>query len=192
MHTRRSDIAIGVASDGSDLTSYANRYLIALRERNGPAGFPALPSAPMLGIDCIIEMNDDGGRFGRGAVEAEAATARFAWAFECHFENDPVLPGSLILDSFLQLAGFYGGCVGMNGRGRALRIGDVRFIREVKPSHHRLSYALQIKRISVARQLISADGEAYIDGELCASAAGLLVQISRADSRYLTQQNLAQ
>jgi 3-hydroxyacyl-[acyl-carrier protein] dehydratase/trans-2-decenoyl-[acyl-carrier protein] isomerase len=164
---------------GCDLTAEANRFLVALSERAGPPGFPALPAAPMLGIDRIIEMNGRGGRFGRGVVEAETTTERFRWAFDCHFENDPVLPGSLILDSFLQLTGFYGGCLGLSGRGRALRVGDVRFIREVKPSHRRLSYALQIRRVAVARQVISADAEAYVDGELCASALGLLVQISR-------------
>lgn len=175
---------------GHDLTSDANRYLFALKERDGPPGFPALPSAPMLGIDRIIEMNDRGGRFGRGIVEAETTTERFRWAFDCHFENDPVLPGSLILDSFLQLAGFYGGCLGFSGRGRALRVGDIRFIREVKPSHHRLSYALQIRRVAVARQVISADAEAYVDGELCASALGLLVQISRSETHYLAQRDI--
>jgi|GEM_PF-6475287 len=191
MSTRQIDLALCNASEGSDLTSDANRYLIALRERDGPPGFPALPTAPMLGIDRIIEMNDHGGRFGRGMVEAEAATDRFGWAFDCHFENDPVLPGSLILDSFWQLAGFYGGCVGLNGRGRALRVGDVRFIREVKPSNRRLSYAIQIRRVGVSRQVISADGEAYVDGELCASASGLLVQISRDETKELAREEAA-
>jgi 3-hydroxyacyl-[acyl-carrier protein] dehydratase/trans-2-decenoyl-[acyl-carrier protein] isomerase len=191
MKTRHIDLAPGIASEDSDLTADANRYLIALREREAPPGFPALPTAPMLGIDRIIAMNDQGGRFGRGVVEAEVATDRFGWAFDCHFENDPVLPGSLILDSLWQLAGFYGGCVGLNGRGRALRVGDVRFIREVKPAHRRLRYALQIRRIGVGRQVISADGEAYVDGQLCASASGLLVQISREDSRDLPREEAA-
>jgi len=172
-----------VGEAGSDLTLQANRNLVALAERNGPPGFPELPSAPMLGIDRIVAMNDRGGRFGRGSIEAETTTHRFRWAFDCHFDNDPVLPGSLILDSFLQLAGFYGGCVGLTGRGRALRVGDVRFIREVKPGHHRLRYALHIRRVAVARQVISADGQAYVDGELCASALGLLVQIKRDESQ---------
>jgi len=64
-------------------------------------------------------------------------------------------------------------------------------MREVKPGHRQISYALQIRRVAVARQVICADGEAYVDGELCASALGLLVQISRDDSNYLAQVKVA-
>ena len=44
------------------------------------------------------------------------------WFFDCHFKNDPVMPGCLGLDAMWQLVGFYLGWIGEPGKGRALGV----------------------------------------------------------------------
>ena len=45
--------------------------------------------------------------FSKGEVIAELDIKENLWFFECHFKNDPVMPGCLGLDAMWQLLGFY-------------------------------------------------------------------------------------
>jgi enoyl-[acyl-carrier protein] reductase I len=85
----------------------------------GP-GNAKLPLPPMLMFDRITSITEDGGANGRGEVVAEFDIRPDLWFFNCHFENDPVMPGCLGLDAMWQLGGFYLGWGGGRGRGRAL------------------------------------------------------------------------
>src|SRR5690242_17695679 len=67
---------------------------------------PRLPAPPFLGIDQIWDLETTGGVSGLGGVKGRLDLKRFAWVFECHFVDDPVLPGTLVLDAMLQLVGF--------------------------------------------------------------------------------------
>jgi len=66
-----------------------------------------LPMPPMLMMDKIINISDEGGAYGKGEIEAELNIDKSLWFFECHFKNDPVMPGCLGLDGFWQLLGFF-------------------------------------------------------------------------------------
>jgi 3-hydroxyacyl-[acyl-carrier protein] dehydratase/trans-2-decenoyl-[acyl-carrier protein] isomerase len=57
-----------------------------------------LPTGNMLMFDRIIEINDDGGSHGKGYIKAELDIHPDLWFFECHFVDDPVMPGCLGLD----------------------------------------------------------------------------------------------
>ena len=70
------------------------------------AGNPQLPMPPMLMIDRVTEISDDGGEHDKGHVVAEFDINPELWFFECHFEGDPVMPGCLGLDALWQLTGF--------------------------------------------------------------------------------------
>ena len=60
--------------------------------------------APMLRmIDTISLYDVTGGRCRLGFIRGEYAVDRKAWFFDAHFYQDPVCPGSLGLESFLQL-----------------------------------------------------------------------------------------
>ena len=59
----------------------------------------------------------------KGEVIAELDIESNLWFFDCHFKNDPVMPGCLGLDAMLQLVGFYLGWLGQPGKGRALGVG---------------------------------------------------------------------
>ncbi len=66
-----------------------------------------LPSRALLMIDQVDLLLPEGGPEGRGYVRGSAAVRPDAWFFRAHFHQDPVWPGSLGLESFLQLLKVY-------------------------------------------------------------------------------------
>ena len=111
----------------------------------GP-GNAQLPMPPMLMMDRIVKITDEGGEYGYGEVIAELDIHPKLWFFECHFENDPVMPGCLGLDAMWQLLGFYLGWKGFQGRGRA-RGGEIKFNGTVLPDAKMVTYNIQIRRV---------------------------------------------
>ena len=74
-----------------------------------------LPNDPMLMLDRITEIRQDGGTHGKGLVRAELDIHPDLWFFQCHFIGDPVMPGCLGLDAMWQLTGFFLTWVGAPG-----------------------------------------------------------------------------
>ena len=72
----------------------------------GP-GNPQLPMPPMLMCDRITHIDDNGGEFGKGQIDAEFDLNPNLWFFPCHFDGDPVMPGCLGMDALWQLVGFF-------------------------------------------------------------------------------------
>ena len=93
----------------------------------GP-GNAKLPSPPMLMFDRISNIEDKKGLFNKGLIEAELDIKEKMWFFDCHFKEDPVMPGCLGLDAMWQLVGFFLGWIGEPGKGRALGVNNVKFI----------------------------------------------------------------
>ena len=144
-------------------------------EMFGP-GNAQLPVPPMLMFDRIVKITEDGGAHGKGYLEAELDINPDLWFFQCHFINDPVMPGCLGLDAMWQLVGFYLGWQGNPGRGRALGSGEVKFFGQVLPTAKKITYNIHIKR-TINRSLILgiADGNVSVDGREIYSAEGLRV-----------------
>ena len=124
-----------------------------------------LPVPPMLMMDRITKISDTDGQYGKGEIFAEFDINPDLWFFNCHFISDPVMPGCLGLDAMWQLLGFYLGWRGNAGRGRALGVGEVKFFGQILPTHQKVTYELQIKRV-VERKLVMgiADGKVSVDG----------------------------
>ena len=112
----------------------------------GP-GNAKLPLPPMLMFDRITEINDDQGAFKKGSLKAELEIKKNLWFFDCHFKEDPVMPGCLGLDAMWQLVGFYLGWIGNPGKGRALGVGTVKFTGEVLQDVKLVKYEIDMKKI---------------------------------------------
>ena len=142
----------------------------------GP-GNAKLPLPPMLMFDRITEINENNGIFKKGSLKAELDIKDELWFFNCHFKEDPVMPGCLGLDAMWQLVGFYLGWLGNPGRGRALGVSTVKFTGEVLKNVKLASYEIQMKRIIVKGETTVglANGILLADGKKIYSADNLKV-----------------
>jgi 3-hydroxyacyl-[acyl-carrier protein] dehydratase/trans-2-decenoyl-[acyl-carrier protein] isomerase len=119
----------------------------------------------MLMFDRIVEISEAGGVNGKGHVRAEFDIHPDLWFFGCHFQGDPVMPGCLGLDALWQLTGFFLGWLGLQGRGRALGVGEVKFANQVLPSVKKVVYGVDFKRVFKGKLILGiADGWLEADG----------------------------
>ena len=150
----------------------------------GP-GNAKLPLPPMLMFDRITEINDNGGVFKKGSLKAELDIKKDLWFFDCHFKEDPVMPGCLGLDAMWQLLGFYLLWTGLPGIGRALGADNVKFFGQVLPSAEKVNYKLDIKRVINRGAIVGlADGEMFVDGRKIYSAEKLKVGLFKDPSNF--------
>ncbi|MEM6677639.1 MAG: bifunctional 3-hydroxydecanoyl-ACP dehydratase/trans-2-decenoyl-ACP isomerase [Pseudomonadota bacterium] len=125
---------------------YEDLLACARGELFGP-GNAQLPAPPMLMVDRVTSITEDGGPDGKGQVVAELDIKPDLWFFQCHFLGDPVMPGCLGLDALWQLTGFFLGWRGLPGRGRALGVGEVKFTGQVQPGVKLVRYTVNLRRV---------------------------------------------
>lgn len=135
-----------------------------------------LPIDNMLMIDRIVEINNDKGEHGKGQVIAELDINPDLWFFDCHFKEDPVMPGCLGLDALWQLCGFFLSWSGCKGKGRALGSGQVKFTGQILPTAKKVIFSLDMKRVITRRlSMVIADGSVSVDGRVIYTAEDLRV-----------------
>jgi len=144
-------------------------------ERERGTSFPVpltrpFPDRRMRMVDHIELLVADGGPKGLGWVHGSIAVDAQAWFFEAHFYQDPVWPGSLGLEAFLQLLKIYAA--------RRWELGEETQFTSMPAMHnHRWSYRGQIvpgcERVEVfasitavndERRSLVADGFLVVDG----------------------------
>ena len=140
------------------------------------------PSPPMLMFDRIVNIQNTKGKFNKGIVEAELDIKEKMWFFDCHFKEDPVMPGCLGLDAMWQLVGFYLGWIGEPGKGRALGVNSVKFTGEVLKSVKIAKYKVNMKRILKKEGAVVglADGILYADNKAIYEAENLKVGLFKS------------
>ena len=146
------------------------------------AGNAKLPLPPMLMFDRITEIKANEGQYKKGFVKAELDIKTDMWFFNCHFKDDPVMPGCLGLDAMWQLVGFYLGWLGQPGKGRALGVNEVKFTGEVLHKVKMATYEISIKRILKKEGVTVglADGSLSADGKIIYKAKNLKVGVFRS------------
>lgn len=138
-------------------TSYDYEGLLACaRGELFGKGNPQLPAPPMLMMDRVTEIDAEGGANGKGSITAELDVTPEHWFFQCHFLGDPVMPGCLGLDALWQLTGFFLGWKGLQGRGRALGVGEVKFTGMVTPDVKLIRYKVDFKKSSTASSSLAS------------------------------------
>ena len=155
-------------------SSYSYEELISCGNGKlfGP-GNAKLPLPPMLMFDKISEISENTGGFKKGSIKAELDIKENLWFFECHFKNDPVMPGCLGLDAMWQLVGFYLGWLGKPGKGRALGVKQVKFTGEVLTNVKKATYIIDIKKVlmkedttvGLANGILLSDGNKIYEAE---------------------------
>ena len=136
-------------------------------------GNAKLPLPPMLMFDRITKIQENSGIYKKGFIKAELDIKDDLWFFNCHFQDDPVMPGCLGLDAMWQLVGFYLGWIGNPGKGRALGVSTVKFTGEVLKKTKTAVYEIDMKRILVkegttvglANGILKADGKKIYTAE---------------------------
>lgn len=150
----------------------------------GP-GNPRLPVDNMLMLDRITHISGEGGEYGKGQLVAELDIHPDLWFFDCHFIDDPVMPGCLGLDAMWQLVGFYLGWLGHPGRGRALGCGEVKFSGQIMPDADKVTYRINLKRIITRRLILGiADGTVSVDGRDIYQANDLRVGLFTSTANF--------
>jgi len=136
-------------------------------------GNAKLPLPPMLMFDRITKIQENSGIYKKGFIKAELDIKDDLWFFNCHFQDDPVMPGCLGLDAMWQLVGFYLGWIGNPGKGRALGVSTVKFTGEVLKKTKMAVYEIDMKRVLVkegttvglANGILKADGKKIYTAE---------------------------
>ena len=136
-------------------------------------GNAKLPLPPMLMFDRMTKIQENSGIYKKGFIKAELDIKDDLWFFNCHFQDDPVMPGCLGLDAMWQLVGFYLGWIGNPGKGRALGVSTVKFTGEVLKKTKMAVYEIDMKRILVkegttvglANGILKADGKKIYTAE---------------------------
>ena len=149
------------------------------------SGDGRLPSDNMLMFDEIVDINDSGGEFNKGSVIANLNINPNLWFFDCHFKEDPVMPGCLGLDAMWQLLGFYLLWSGLPGIGRALGAEKVKFFGQVLPDAKLVRYELDIKRVINRGAVLGlANGKMFVDDRQIYSADKLKVGLFDDPSNF--------
>ena len=150
----------------------------------GP-GNAKLPLPPMLMFDRITEIYDDKGTFKKGLLKAELDIKNDLWFFDCHFKEDPVMPGCLGLDAMWQLLGFFLCWSELPGIGRALGAEKVKFFGQVLPTAKKVNYVLDIKRVVNRGAVVGfSDADMFVDDKHVYSADNLKVGLFADPSKF--------
>lgn len=131
-------------------------------------------------IDCFVA---DGGPNGLGYLRGTKQVNPDEWFFKAHFYEDPVTPGSLGLESFLQLVKFAAverwgwqagqilSCTALNRKHRWLYRG------QVVPTNQTVTVTAWITAVDDQQRLLTASGFLSVDGKLIYQMIDFTVQM---------------
>ena len=126
-----------------------------------------LPEDELALVKNIRHLDVDGGEAEKGEITIEMPVDEDSWFFKCHFPGDPIMPGCLGIEGMWQSMGVLLAAKGYHGKLRALGIGDVKFLGEVRPHHKVVSFKLTIDKCKANRKMVMAvaRGTVEVDGE---------------------------
>jgi PfaB family protein len=145
-----------------------------------------LPDDRFRMVSDVDVLTVDGGPAGLGLVVGHVSVDPNAWFFQAHFFQDPVWPGSLGLESFLQLLKLFAlkcwnlpettvfHTVGLNDRHRWVYRG------QVIPSDRTVTVTVVVTARDDARQRLTAGGFLSVDGRVIYQMIDFTLQVAQA------------
>jgi acyl transferase domain-containing protein/3-hydroxymyristoyl/3-hydroxydecanoyl-(acyl carrier protein) dehydratase len=136
-----------------------------------PQGAP-FPGGRLRMLDRIASWIPDGGPKGLGFIRATRRVAAEEWFFKAHFHQDPVVPGSLGLESFLQLLRFIASERWGNNENVQFETvaTDERhewiYRGQVIPADREVTVEAIVTAVDDDRRLLRADGYLSVDGRV--------------------------
>jgi len=145
--------------------------------RAGQHAYPdhvPFPADMMRMIDSIDLFDPAGGPHGLGFIQGTARVDPGAWFFKAHFYQDPVWPGSLGLESMIQLLKVaalrhWGEAAPADVLFESMGIGKSHqwsYRGQILPTDHRVSVEATIKRLNHGEKSLCADGFLCVDGRI--------------------------
>ncbi|MCK5312605.1 MAG: SDR family NAD(P)-dependent oxidoreductase, partial [Desulfobacteraceae bacterium] len=130
-----------------------------------------MPSTALRMIDRIEQFSLKGGLYNKGYIKATKLVNPDEWFFNAHFYQDPVCPGSLGIESFLQLLRFYS-LQKWQYSPKDFKINETlntihewKYRGQIIPSNKKIEICAHIKDIINGDQpQIIADGALSVDG----------------------------
>ncbi len=154
---------------------------------NVPMNGLNLPGKCFLMLDKITAFIPDGGPNGLGFIRGINQVDPSRWFFKAHFYQDPVIPGSLGLESFMQLLK----CFAIHRWGKQLANTPCHYQAMAVGQKHTWSYRGQvipkdklvtvdacITKIDDATHTITADGFLVVDGRIIYSMKDFALRVA--------------
>ena len=145
--------------------------LTRAQRRPFPSDAP-LPGGRLRLLDEIAAWIPDGGPASLGFIRATRRVLADEWFFKAHFYQDPVVPGSLGLESFLQLLKFIAmerWSAAPGARIEAVACGqrhEWTYRGQVIPADHEVTVEAVVTALDEAQRLLRADGFLIVDGRV--------------------------
>ncbi|MEZ6140320.1 MAG: hypothetical protein R3B84_07095 [Zavarzinella sp.] len=135
-----------------------------------PVGNP-FPDKQLRMIDAVQFADDPTGKYPHGVVTGTVSVDPSAWFFQAHFYQDPVWPGSLGLESMLQLMKWFAhqrwGSPKTGWQCTALgKQHEWVYRGQILPTDHRVTVQVFPKIIDDSEELLVADGLLSVDGRM--------------------------
>jgi acyl transferase domain-containing protein/3-hydroxymyristoyl/3-hydroxydecanoyl-(acyl carrier protein) dehydratase len=133
-----------------------------------PAGAP-FPGGRLRMLDRIACWLPGGGPKSLGYIRATRRVAPDEWFFKAHFHQDPVVPGSLGLESFLQLLRFIACERWGDGPCESVATGERHewvYRGQVIPADREVTVEAIVTAVDEGRRLLRADGYLSVDGRV--------------------------
>lgn len=135
-----------------------------------PFPYPAhrlLTKFPLKMMDTITVLDVKGGAAGLGFIEGSKRVDPNEWFFAAHFYQDPVWPGSLGIEAFLQLVQV----MALERWGDRIERFDItnaphrwRYRGQVIPSNREVTVQAVVTAVDETRRTMRADGVLFVDG----------------------------
>lgn len=143
--------------------------------RTEPFNYPTTSPYPddmMRMLDRIVVFDPTGGPNGLGFVQGKMDVNPDRWFFQAHFYQDPVCPGSLGLESFLQLLKVYTTNrwgLNQNAGFECMALGKKHqwvYRGQIIPADRKVTVQAVVTNVDDATQTVTADGFLIVDGRV--------------------------